>query len=36
MKNTQIILAKRPVGVPGPQHFALREGTCRIRRRGRS
>ena len=25
MKNTQIILAKRPVGVPGPEHFARRE-----------
>jgi NADPH-dependent curcumin reductase CurA len=25
MKNTQVILANRPVGVPGPTHFALRE-----------
>jgi len=25
MKNTQIILARRPVGVPGPEHFARRE-----------
>lgn len=25
MKNTQVILAGRPVGVPGPEHFAIRE-----------
>jgi len=27
MKNTQVILAKRPVGVPGPEHFEVREAT---------
>jgi NADPH-dependent curcumin reductase CurA len=25
MKNIQVILARRPVGIPGPEHFALRE-----------
>ncbi len=25
MKNTQVILARRPVGVPGPEHFDLTE-----------
>lgn len=25
MKNTQVVLARRPVGVPGPEHFALRD-----------
>lgn len=25
MKNTQVILAKRPVGVPTPEHFEIRE-----------
>lgn len=25
MKNTQVILARRPVGVPGPNHFDLHE-----------
>lgn len=25
MKNTQVILANRPVGVPKPEHFAIRE-----------
>lgn len=25
MKNTQVILANRPVGVPRPEHFAIRE-----------
>ena len=25
MKNTQVILARRPVGVPKPEHFELRE-----------
>ncbi len=25
MQNTQVILSSRPVGVPGPEHFSLRE-----------
>jgi len=25
MRNTQVILSSRPVGVPGPEHFSLRE-----------
>lgn len=25
MRNTQVILSSRPVGVPGPEHFQLRE-----------
>jgi NADPH-dependent curcumin reductase CurA len=29
MQNTQVILANRPVGVPGPEHFELRTSAAR-------